>query len=110
MSTAELDCGRGTEAKRPEAEWTNLKGKNTFECRAVFCPEEEGGFSAHCINLAGVVSQGDTLPEAIENIADAFRETILYYQSVNAAIPWSEVDVDRPKGTHERWILVKCGR
>jgi len=32
------------------------------------------------VNLPGAISQGETEAEAIENMRDAFRETIRYYQ------------------------------
>ena len=34
-------------------------------------PEEDGGFSVSCPVLQGCVSQGDDLPEALENIREA---------------------------------------
>lgn len=113
MNTADLDLRRGTTiSDGPGASWTDFKEGTgpVYECRVVFVPEEEGGYSAHCLNLPGVISQGDDVNEAIENIADAFRETILYHLEAKEDIPWEDVDVDRPKGTIERWILVKCGQ
>ena len=39
---------------------------------AVACPEEDGGYSAFAANYPGVISQGETLDEVRENIAEAF--------------------------------------
>ncbi len=85
--------------------WEAL-GDNVFECRAVLCPEQEGGYSAHALRLPGVVSQGETAEEALANIADAFRGAVSVYLAENGTIPWTTVEIDRPKGSIERWILV----
>jgi len=34
-------------------------------------PQEEGGFTARCLELPGAVTQGETRREAIENIKEA---------------------------------------
>ncbi len=34
-------------------------------------PDEEGGFVAHCPELKGCWSQGETLEETLHNVADA---------------------------------------
>ena len=79
---------------------------NVFECRVLLCPEPEGGYSAHALRLPGVVSQGDSVTEALENIKEAFRGAIAVYQEDNQEIPWEEIAIDRPAGSLERWILV----
>jgi predicted RNase H-like HicB family nuclease len=84
----------------------DLCGEDRLECRALVCPEEEGGYSVHCLNLPGVISQGDSFEEAIENITDAFRETVLYYRDANETIPWAEVDAPQVAGSKEHRFLV----
>lgn len=88
-----------------EIKFTQFNG-NTFECRAVICPEEEGGFSAFALKLPGVISQGETRDEAIENIREAFRGAVIAYREQGMEIPWEDVQVDCPKDSVERWILV----
>ena len=34
-------------------------------------PQEEGGFTARCLELPGAISQGETKTEALENIKEA---------------------------------------
>lgn len=80
--------------------------QDTFECRVLLCPEEDGGYSAHALRLLGVVSQGETKEEALENIREAFRGAILAYRESGQTIPWGEFEIDRPKDSIERWILV----
>lgn len=86
-------------------EFTHFDG-NTFECRAVICPEAEGGFSAFALRLPGVVSQGETISEALENIREAFRGAIVAYREQKMEIPWEDVEVDAPKDSVTKWILV----
>ena len=87
--------------------WHGFADK-TFECRVLLCPEESGGFSAHAMKLPGVVTQGDTEQEALENIADAFKASIESYLAHGETIPWTEnpLCADKPPGSKERWILV----
>ena len=86
--------------------WEHLQDKNVFECRVLLCPEDEGGYSAHALRLPGVVSQGDSIEEALNNIEDAFRETLLSYREERQDIPWAAVKIERPQGAIERWTLV----
>jgi predicted RNase H-like HicB family nuclease len=65
------------------------------ECRAAFIvDEEEGGYTVVARNLPGVVSEGDDLNSAIENIKDAFREMVLSYQDSKEEIPWVDGGVE----------------
>jgi len=34
-------------------------------------PQEEGGYTARCLELPGAISQGETETEALENIKEA---------------------------------------
>ncbi len=96
----------GSPAKVLDAtDWERL-GDNVFECRVLLCPEAEGGYSVHALRLPGVVSQGDTIEEALENIREAFRGAIFVFRKANQPIPWESVTIDRPAGSLERWILV----
>lgn len=77
-----------------------------FRCNFLLCPED-AGFSVHCLNLPGVVSQGDDESEAIANICDAFRETVLYYRESGQKIPWGPVEVERSAGCREKSVVVR---
>lgn len=91
---------------RDRTPWEHLQNKNVFECRVLLCPEDEGGYSAHALRLPGVVSQGDSIEEALGNVEDAFRETLISYREDNRDIPWAAVEIDRPIGSIEKWTLV----
>jgi len=88
----------------PADAWERV-GDKTYECRVLLVPEEVGGFSAHALRLPGVVSQGDTVDEAIANITEAFRAAIQCYLE-DGCIPWADAVVERVRGSEERWILV----
>jgi predicted RNase H-like HicB family nuclease len=85
--------------------WETL-GDRVYECRVLVCPEDEGGYSVHALRLPGVVSQGETIDEALANISEAFAGAMRVYLADNMDVSWENVDVDRPKGSIERWILV----
>ncbi len=80
--------------------------EGTYRCRVLLCPEEEGGYSAFALRLPGTVSQGDTEQEALANIIEAFQATVSLYLEDGKGIPWEDVEVDRPRGCLERWIVV----
>ena len=79
---------------------------NVYACRALVIPEPSGGYSVHALRLPGVVSQGETIEEALDNISEAFRGAIQVYRESGENIPWQDIDIDRPKGSVERWNLV----
>jgi predicted RNase H-like HicB family nuclease len=105
MSTAEDRAF--TVSEFDEKSWD--RPARRFECKVLLCTEEEGGYSAHALNIAGVVSEGDTIDEALVNIADAFKATIEYCLDSETAIPWREDnrgDFAGVPNTIERWIAV----
>jgi predicted RNase H-like HicB family nuclease len=106
MSIAErIPAFEYTEVTAESWDWP----KQRYECKVLLCPEEDGGYSAHALNIAGVVSEGDTVPAALANIADAFKASIEYYLESKLPIPWGEEDRTPFVGvadTFERWIAV----
>lgn len=77
------------------------------ECKILICPEAVG-FSAYALRLPGVVSEGETIDEAIRNITEAFLAALEAYRENKMEIPWSDAEVDRTNGCFERWILVNA--
>lgn len=53
-------------------EWQAADSSDFHEFDAVAAQEDEGGYSVFAVHYPGVVSQGETLDEARENIGDAF--------------------------------------
>ncbi len=87
------------------SQWREF-GERTFECRVLLYPEAGGGFSAIAARLPGVVSEGETEKEALDNIAEAFQGAVAYYLDERGAIPWTDAAVERTEGCKERWIIV----
>ncbi len=107
MATSELVEDRRGDIERvlDVSQWREF-GKRTFECRVLLYPEAGGKFSAIAARLPGVVSEGETEKEALDNIAEAFQGAVASYLDERGAIPWAEVAVERTEGCKERWIIV----
>jgi len=86
-------------------QWREFSGQ-TYECRVLLCPESTGGYSAIALRLPGVVSQGESVEDALKNVSEAFAAAVGVYLEEGGHIPWEEVPVERSKGCLERWILV----
>lgn len=85
-------------------EWQRLR--DTYQCRVWLIPDADGdGYTAIAVRLPGVVSEGDTIEEALTNIKDAFRQAILTYRDHGVDIPWNNVDPESDNA-FQRWILV----
>jgi predicted RNase H-like HicB family nuclease len=79
-----------------------------YECCVYLCHDETGGFYAYVENLPGVVSEGETVEEAIESIKDAFRGVVATYRESGEPIPWT-TDLDPvPDGAVEKRIIVNA--
>lgn len=86
--------------------WETL-GENVFQCRVLLCPEDVGGYSAIALRLPGVVSQGESVEDALKNVSEAFAAAVGVYLEEGGRIPWEDVSVERSKGCLERRILVR---
>ena len=91
---------------RPVEDDTRNKNPRPFECSVRVCQAEEGGFYAFIANLPGVVSEGETVDETLENIAAAFREAIASYRDAGEAVPWTSPGADRDAEGSEYRIVV----
>ena len=54
--------------------------REVMRFRVVLAPDETGGYNVSCPALRGCRSQGDTLEEALDNIADAIQ---LYFETAS---------------------------
>lgn len=69
---------------------------------AVATPEDEGGFSIYALHYPGIVSQGETLDEAKENIAEAFLAMLEARREQGEELefsqdPWIDVPANYPR-------------
>ena len=73
-------------------EGTNGGGTETtmgYILGIIATPEPEGGFTITCKELPELITVGDTLDEAIENVKDAFIAVFEIYQDTGRALPES---------------------
>ncbi|PAY20548.1 hypothetical protein CKO51_05750 [Rhodopirellula sp. SM50] len=65
-----------------------------YEFQAVAIPDDDdGGFSISAIHYPGVISEGDTLSEAVKNVAEAFLAMLESRQSHGESMMYSEIPV-----------------
>ncbi len=50
-------------------------------------PQPEGGFTVTCPALPGLITEGDTLEEALSNVSDALTALLEAYQEAGREIP-----------------------
>lgn len=53
----------------------------------VLTPQAEGGYTVTSPALPGLVTEGDSLEEALENAQDAFRATLELYEDTGRSVP-----------------------
>jgi predicted RNase H-like HicB family nuclease len=108
MSAVELERRGDEVARLSTLRWDDFAQKTVLECRVLLCPEDSG-YSIHALDLPGVVSQGKTVKESLENIIDAFEGSIASYKDSGMPIPWGPVVVEcAPKDSRELRVLVNA--
>ena len=71
---------------------TNGGGTETtvkYKLSIIATPEPEGGFTITCKDLPELITVGDSLDEAIENVEDAFIAVFEIYQDTGRTLPES---------------------
>ena len=53
----------------------------------VLTPQNEGGFTVTSPSLPGLVTEGDSLEEALEHVEDALRATLELYEDAGRSVP-----------------------
>lgn len=64
--------------------------------------EESGGWVAQCVEIPGAISQGETLEEVTENIADAISELLTHREDEARR----QVETSPSKGSRLRTVEV----
>lgn len=63
-----------------------------YKLHAVYEPCQEGGFHAYIEEIPGIHSEGETIEEARDNLADAFREILIWRTSQGlSGVPGSDI-------------------
>ncbi len=53
----------------------------------VMTPQQEGGYAVTSPILPGLVTEGDTLEQALDNVEDALRATLELYEEIWRPVP-----------------------
>jgi predicted RNase H-like HicB family nuclease len=70
----------------------------------VLLSQEDDGYCVRAADLAGVVSEGDSVDEALHNLKDASAGAIESYEAHGESIPW-QVPPREPEENEQRvWI------
>ncbi len=75
--------------KREEANGGGTETMMKYKLSIIATPEPEGGFTITCKELPELITVGDSLDEAIENVKDAFMAVFEIYQDTGRALPES---------------------
>lgn len=73
-----------------KSEGANRGGAETtikYKLSIIATPEPEGGFTITCKELPELITAGDSLDEAIENVKDTFMAVFEIYQDTGRTLP-----------------------
>jgi antitoxin HicB len=69
---------------------------HVYRVPLVLAPQDEGGYTVTSPVLPGLVTEGDSLEQALENVQDALRATLELYEETGRPVPTGLVqDPDR---------------
>jgi antitoxin HicB len=60
---------------------------HVYRVPLVLTPQPEGGYTVTSPTLPGLVTEGDSLEQALENVEDALRATLELYEDTGRPLP-----------------------
>jgi antitoxin HicB len=60
---------------------------NVYRVPLVLTPQTEGGYTVTSPVLPGLITEGDSLKEALDNVEDALRATLELYEDTGRPVP-----------------------
>ena len=60
---------------------------HVYRVPLVLAPQAEGGYTVTSPALPGLVTEGDSLEQALENVQDALRATLELYEDTGRQVP-----------------------
>jgi len=60
---------------------------NVYRVPLILTPREEGGYTVTSPILPGLVTEGDSLEQALEHVEDALRATLELYEDTGRPVP-----------------------
>jgi len=70
---------------------------HVYRVPLLLTPQAEGGYTVTSPILPGLVTEGDSLAQALENVQDALRATLELYEDTGKAVPAGLVADTWPK-------------
>ena len=61
----------------------------SYRITVILAPQPEGGYTVTCQELPELITQGDSVEEALENVKDAFATTLELYERLERPLPKS---------------------
>lgn len=87
--------------------WTKEHSNPRFQFEIAICPDEDGGYFVIVPELAGVVSEGDSVEEAEANVSEAIQGALIVYREHGEPIPLRrEGQPELPPDCIRKWIVV----
>lgn len=66
---------------------TRTKKETAYKLPLVLAPQPEGGYTVTCPLLPELITEGDTVQEAMANVSDALSALLEAYQKLKRPIP-----------------------
>ncbi len=63
------------------------KPSTLYKLPLVLAPQPEGGYTVTCPLLPELITEGDTAPEALDNVRDALAALLEAYATLGRAVP-----------------------
>ena len=78
----------------------------------ILTPQPEGGYTVTCEELPELLTEGDSVDEALENVEDAFAATLELYEDLGYSLPESiqVSDEEVPTITSPLWFQTMTPR
>ena len=64
-----------------------MANETVYKLPLVFEPQAEGGYTVTCPILPELITEGDTVAEALDNVADALRAIVEAYEDLGRPLP-----------------------
>ncbi|MFN3706285.1 MAG: type II toxin-antitoxin system HicB family antitoxin [Thermoflexales bacterium] len=64
-----------------------MADQTIYKLPLVFEPQPEGGYTVACPILPKLITEGDTIAEALENVKDALLAVVETYQDLHRPLP-----------------------
>lgn len=64
-----------------------MADETVYKLPLVFEPQPEGGYTVACPILPELITEGDTIAEALNNVSDALRAIVEAYEDLGRPLP-----------------------